>query len=141
MNENQCQICFDGNLHRIDKDVIYTFKGYSITIKQSGDWCDSCDEGILSGDDISATSQEIENFRKDVKIKNAHKILELRKRLNMTQKAAGQICGGGINAFHKYEKGEIDPPTATVNLLTILANHPDLLKEINHSASSSSTRK
>ena len=132
MSKDQCQVCFEGTIHRKEKDVIYTFKGYSITMKQPGDWCSSCNEGILKGDDIAATSQQIENFKKSVKQKNANRILELRKKLKMTQKAASQICGGGINAFHKYEKGEIDPPMATINLLTILANHPHLIKEISH---------
>lgn len=140
MCKNQCQICCNGILHRKNKNVTYTFKGHSLTIEQPGSWCDSCDEGILSGDDIIATSKQIESFKKNVKLKNAHKILELRKKLNMTQKAASQICGGGINAFHKYEKGEIDPPMATINLLTILANHPNLLNEINHTIPSSTQK-
>ncbi len=130
MSDKQCQICFEGNVNREDKEKIYTFKGYELAIMQSGLWCDSCGEGILNGADLKSTSKEIENFKNEIKLKIAQDLKAKRNKLNITQKEAAEICGGGVNAFHKYEKGEILPPRATIKLLTLLSNHPDLLKEI-----------
>ncbi len=130
MSDNQCQICFAGTTRREVKEEIYTFKGHETVIQQSGLWCDSCGEGILNGNDLKTTAEEIADFKQAVKLKTAKDLKEKREKLHITQKQAAEICGGGVNAFHKYEKGEIFPPKATINLLTILANHPDLMKEI-----------
>jgi len=130
MSDNQCQICFEGNTHQETRKTEYSFKGYSITVDQPGLWCDTCDEAILSGADLQHNTEELENFQKEVKLKIARDVKEKRKKLQMSQKEASEIFGGGIRAFHKYEKGEILPSRSTINLLTILSNHPDLLKEI-----------
>lgn len=36
-------------------------------------------------------------------------IRRIRKKLHLTQEAAGQIIGGGPRAFQKYESGELLP--------------------------------
>ena len=46
----------------------------------------------------------------------------------MNQEAAGRILGGGPNAFHKYEKGEVLPSQAISNLLRVLEVMPDGLE-------------
>ena len=43
---------------------------------------------------------------------------------------AGEIFGGGVNAFSRYENGKTKPPLALVKLLKVLDRHPDLLAEI-----------
>lgn len=40
------------------------------------------------------------------------------------------IAGGGHNAFSRYERGEIKPVAAVVNLFRLLDRHPDLLNEL-----------
>nr|RAV90640.1 hypothetical protein DBT45_10410 [Aerococcus tenax] len=57
-------------------------------------------------------------------------IVRVRKKLALDQRRAGEIFGGGINAFSRYETGKTKPPLALVKLLKILDRHPDLLKEI-----------
>lgn len=134
MHNKQCQICFEGKLHREVRDVSYDFRGHSITIKQSGDWCDQCGEGLLNGDDLASTTEEIEKFKKSVKFELATLLKQMRLKLNLTQQDSTKICGGTVDAFSRYEKGEIAPPLATVNLMKLLANHPELLDEIQHAA-------
>lgn len=52
-------------------------------------------------------------------------VREIRERLRLTQKQAAQICGGGVNAFSRYERGEKLPLRATSNLLRLLYKHPE----------------
>jgi len=99
-------------------------------VDQPGLWCDTCDDAILSGADLKANDEELESFRTEVKQKIASDVKEKREKLHLTQKEAAEYFGGGVRAFHKYEKGEILPSKSTLNLLTILSKHPDLLKEI-----------
>jgi len=51
-------------------------------------------------------------------------VRQIRKNLNLTQKEAARICGGGPNAFSRYERGEAVPIRATSNLLRLLNRYP-----------------
>ena len=57
-------------------------------------------------------------------------ILNVRKKLDLDQREAAKIFGGGVNAFSRYETGKTKPPLALVKLLKVLDRHPDLLAEV-----------
>jgi HTH-type transcriptional regulator / antitoxin MqsA len=54
-------------------------------------------------------------------------IINVRKKLDLGQREAAEIFGGGINAFSRYENGKTKPPLALVKLFKLLDRHPDLL--------------
>jgi len=54
----------------------------------------------------------------------------VRRKLNLDQREAAEIFGGGVNAFSRYETGKTKPSLALVKLLKLLDHHPDLLAEI-----------
>lgn len=57
-------------------------------------------------------------------------IASVRKKLQLDQREAAKIFGGGVNAFSRYETGRTKPPVALVKLLKVLDRHPDLLAEV-----------
>ncbi|WP_283957676.1 type II TA system antitoxin MqsA family protein [Ramlibacter sp. 2FC] len=57
-------------------------------------------------------------------------IAKVRKKLDLDQRQAAEIFGGGVNAFSRYENGKTKPPLALVKLLKVLERHPELLNEI-----------
>lgn len=57
-------------------------------------------------------------------------VARVRVKLGLTQRAAGAVFGGGVNAFSRYETGKARPPVALVRLLQLLDRHPHLLGEI-----------
>lgn len=54
-------------------------------------------------------------------------IRSARLKLGLTQKQAGEIFGGGVNAFSRYERGITRPPRSLLALLRILEANPELL--------------
>ena len=54
----------------------------------------------------------------------------MRKKLGLTQHQAAKLTGGGHNAFGRYERGEVQPMPAVVNLFKLLDKHPWLLAEV-----------
>jgi HTH-type transcriptional regulator/antitoxin MqsA len=54
----------------------------------------------------------------------------VRKKLELDQREAAEIFGGGVNAFSRYENGKTKPPLSLVKLLKVLDKHPDLLAEV-----------
>jgi len=57
-------------------------------------------------------------------------ILRARKKLHLDQREAGNIFGGGVTAFSRYETGKTRAPLALVKLLKVLDHHPELLDEV-----------
>lgn len=126
-----CPFCGKGALEKKTIQETYTYKGQTLTIDQPGAWCSSCDEGILEGDDLKATQQQIRDFQAQVDgLLPSAEIRRIRKKLKLTQKQAAAIFGGGPNAFSRYERGETAPLKATSNLLRLLDRHPEQLQEI-----------
>lgn len=54
-------------------------------------------------------------------------IRRIRERLGLTQIEAGELLGGGIRAFQKYESGTVTPAAPTISLLRILEADPTAL--------------
>lgn len=134
MSDRTCTLCGKGVLTRRIKPVTYRLHEYETIIEQPGDWCDYCDDGILTGEDIVMTEPLIEKFRAEVMTKKEMDVqfvvAHSRKRLKLTQSEAARIFGGGPNAFSLYERGKSKPPKSTLLLLKLLEQHPELLKEV-----------
>lgn len=57
-------------------------------------------------------------------------LIRVRRKLKLTQQQAAKLTGGGHNAFSRYERGEVRPMPAVVNLFRLLDKHPGLLKDV-----------
>ena len=57
-------------------------------------------------------------------------IARVRKKLQLDQREAARLFGGGVNAFSRYESGRTKPPVALIKLLKVLDRHPELLNEV-----------
>jgi len=54
-------------------------------------------------------------------------IRRIRKKLRLTQEAAGLVIGGGPRAFQKYESGDLLPSRAISSALVLLDHDPKAL--------------
>lgn len=126
----KCYVCGKGNLTQKTKLQAFTYKGKSITLEQPGLWCDSCGEGVLSGEDIAKTEKAFDEFKSKVDgTLRPEEIRRIRKDiLHLSQEEAGRIFGGGKNGFSRYERGETKPLPAVINLLKMFERHPEDLK-------------
>jgi len=127
----KCPVCKKGKLERKKIKETYTYKGQSIDIEQPGEWCDRCKEGILTSADIKTTEKILHDFRANIDgFLVSDEVRRIRKKLGLTQRQAAEFCGGGPNAFGRYERGEALQMRATDSLLHLLDKHPELLVEL-----------
>ena len=129
----KCPLCAAAELVHDTRDLPYTYKGETTLIPSvTGDFCPACGEVILDAAESSRTSAAMLDFNKQVNaaIVDPGFIASVRKKLALDQKEAGEIFGGGVNAFSRYENGKTKPPLALVKLLKVLDRHPDLLNEV-----------
>lgn len=124
-----CPEC-GGEMNREVRLVPYTYKDQTIQVEQPGEWC-ACGEGVLSPADVKATEKALHDFHAQVDgLLTSEEVRQIRKRLKLTQKAAGELFGGGPNAFSRYERGEATQMKAVDVLLRVFNKHPKLLNEI-----------
>jgi len=129
----KCPVCGAAQLIHDTRDLPYTYKGETTTISAvTADFCPACDESITNMMETERVMREMQAFNKQVNasIVDPSFIVNVRKKLDLGQREAAEIFGGGVNAFSRYENGKTKPPLALVKLLKLLDRHPDLLTEI-----------
>ncbi len=129
----KCPACGAAELIHGTRDLPYTYKGESTTISAvTADFCPACDESITDMKETTRVMREMQAFNKQVNaaIVDPGFIVQVRKRLDLGQREAAEIFGGGVNAFSRYENGKTKPPLALVKLFKLLDRHPELLNEV-----------
>lgn len=88
--------------------------------------CGHCKKKALSRLGVKPSDKAIKELYAIVNgLLTSAEVRQIRKNLNLTQKDAALICGGGPNAFSRYERGEKVPIRATSNLLRLLNKYPN----------------
>lgn len=129
----KCPVCGAAELIHDTRDLPYTYKGETTTIPAvTADFCPACNESITDMMETERVMREMQAFNKQVNaaIVDPCFIINVRKKLDLGQREAAEIFGGGINAFSRYENGKTKPPLALVKLFKLLDRYPDLLNEI-----------
>jgi HTH-type transcriptional regulator/antitoxin MqsA len=129
----KCPVCGAAELIRDTRDIAYTYKGESTMLPAvTADFCTACDESITDASQTKRVMDLMLAFNKQVNAASVDPsyITTVRKKLDLDQREAAEIFGGGVNAFSRYENGKTKPPLALVKLLKILDRHPDLLAEV-----------
>jgi len=102
------------------------YKGHALEVDMPGWYCEHCGEGVHSGKDMVVSDRALNRLKAEVDgLLLPETVKRIRKRLKLTQKAAGTIIGGGPNAFQKYESGEVLISKAIASALLLLDSNPD----------------
>jgi HTH-type transcriptional regulator/antitoxin MqsA len=124
-----CVACGHSDMAFDTRDIPFGYHGKTTVVPQVPGWyCAHCGEGYL--DDGGRHAEAITAFVRAVKAVEASEVRSIRKKLGLKQAEAGQLFGGGVNAFSEYERGKTQPHKSTLLLLKLLNRHPDLLSEI-----------
>jgi len=115
-----CPIC-GGNLVAQVQKVPFTYKGKTIELDQTGEFCQSCQEGFLNPAQSRLSDPALKAFHNEVDgLLTPNQIKAVRKGLHLTQAEASRLFGGGPMAFSKYERGEISHSRALDIVLRLL---------------------
>jgi HTH-type transcriptional regulator / antitoxin MqsA len=133
MDDKLTRVCHECGHPMIEaaRPMTITYKRLSSTFDMPGLYCTNCDESLHSGADMRVSDRELNLLKAqadDLLLPDA--IRQIRKQLKLTQEAAGNLLGGGPNAFNKYERSLLLPSKSTSNLLRVLSQHPEALNAL-----------
>jgi HTH-type transcriptional regulator / antitoxin MqsA len=90
-----------------------------------GWYCDESDESIHTGKDMKVSDRMLNRLKaKSEGLLEPEEIRHIRKKLRLSQEAAGLLVGGGPRAFQKYESGDLLPSRAVSSALVLLDHDP-----------------
>ena len=128
MNDNPVCPKTGAPLHRGLRPMTLTYKGESITFDMPGWYCHESDESIHTGKDMKVSDRMLNLLKARIEgVLTPKEIRRIRKKLRLSQEAAGLLIGGGRRAFQKYESGDMLPSRAASNALLLLDYNPDAL--------------
>jgi HTH-type transcriptional regulator / antitoxin MqsA len=129
----KCPNCGAAELLHDTRDMSYAYKGETTVFEAvRGEYCPACGEAVLDMDEAQRTGQLMIAFNKQINAAQVDPlfIAMVRRKLELDQREAAEIFGGGVNAFSRYENGKTRPPLALIKLLKVLDRHPELLQEV-----------
>lgn len=115
-----------------------SYKTQTLTFDMPGWYCRECDESIHTGEDMKVSDRMLNTLKARAEgLLEPEQIRRIRKKLHLSQAAAGKLIGGGPRAFQKYESGDLLPSRAVSTALLLLDHDPNalsVLMEHNHAA-------
>lgn len=107
------------------------YKDLSAHVEMPGWYGEDENDAIHSSEDMKVSDRALYALKaRSEGLLEPGDIRRIRKKLDLTQKRASELIGGGPNAFQKYEAGDVIVSRAMSNLLRLLDRQPDLLKVI-----------
>ena len=88
-------------------------------------------DGVHVGKDMSVVDEALRSLKEKVDgLPAPATIRQIRAKLKLSQREAGALFKVGENAFDKYERGLVEPSGPTIQLMTLLQKHPELLDDL-----------
>jgi len=115
-------------MYRGVRPMTLTYKEKSITFDMPGWYCDQSEESVHTGEDMKVSDRMLNLLKtRSEGLLEPEEIRRIRKKLHLSQEAAGILIGGGPRAFQKYESGSLLPSRAVSSALVLLDHAPEAL--------------
>jgi HTH-type transcriptional regulator/antitoxin MqsA len=127
-----CPVCESGELSPIVFTDVFQHNGGEIVVSGlEGYQCPACGADPVFEDQIRRNHSRIADAKRSADgLLTGAEIRALREHLQLTQKEAAEIFGGGANAFSKYERGDVAQSASMDRLLRLVGRLPFLLREL-----------
>ena len=120
-----------GMTHFKNETFTIEHAGATTAVKGLSGWrCKPCGEVECDADSARRYAAAGDELVLRDRQRQSKEIRRIRRKLGLSQVAAARLTGGGHNAFSRYERGEVAPMPAVLNLFRLLDKHPELLKDL-----------
>jgi HTH-type transcriptional regulator/antitoxin MqsA len=85
-----------------------TFEGRPLSVEMDFSVCDTCHEEIVTPEQAKANDVRFADAKRSATdLLSSDEIRAVLKRCELSQVDAARVFGGGVNAFSRYERGEV----------------------------------
>ena len=131
MVDVRCDECGTPMVRFEDETFSVTHDGRTTEVPHLSGWkCPHGHDAIFDAGSAEAYAAAGDALVQAARKRDGEELRRIRKHLGLTQEQAAKLTGGGHNAFSRYERGEVPPMPAVLNLFRLLDKHPDLLPEL-----------
>ncbi|MEN8148115.1 MAG: type II toxin-antitoxin system MqsA family antitoxin [Campylobacterota bacterium] len=98
-----CAVC-GGKLVEESRKSSFQYKTHTIEIEMPGLYCEECGEGYHNEEEQKTIDRNIALAKRHTEhLLIPDELVRIRKKLQLSQKEAAEILGGGVRSFYKYE--------------------------------------
>ena len=132
VRRHQCGACGNPKMERFENQrFTMEHAGVRQKVDRLSGWrCKECDEVEFDPESAVRYAAAGDELVLQARQREQMELKRIRQKLDLTQRDAALITGGGHNAFSRYERGVARPLPAVMNLFKILDRHPELLREV-----------
>lgn len=131
MKKFECAVCGEDQATLQDRVNAVTYKGHSLAVPLRYFYCANCESEFSSVETTSYNNRQMVLAEKKADgMLTGDEIYKIRGKLNISQKVAAQLFGGGPKAFSKYEANEIKHNESMDTLLRFFNEKPESLKDL-----------
>lgn len=119
----QCHFCKSQTVSQHSEIETNQYKGQAYDVLIDYSVCDHCGEEVITTEQIYINEARVREAKKKLDgLLSSEEIRDIRTRLGLTQEEAAKVFGGGVNAFSKYERGEVTQSAAMDKLIRVAAD-------------------
>ena len=116
-------------MRRDSRPMTLDYRGQSMRFDMPGWYCDASGQSVHTGEDMKVSDRMLNRLKaRSEGLIEPEDVRRIRKKLGLSQAAAGEMIGGGPRAFQKYEAGDLLPSRAISSALALLDNDPTALR-------------
>jgi HTH-type transcriptional regulator/antitoxin MqsA len=133
MNKNICPICETGSLSEQAHTGKIQYRNQAVRVPGlEYSQCDSCGADPVLAEQAKHNQVRFSDAkRKSDGLLSSSDIRKARSYLGLTQHAASSVFGGGLNAFSKYERGEVIQSEAMDKLIRVTCRYSEAWNYLN----------
>jgi HTH-type transcriptional regulator/antitoxin MqsA len=126
-----CKSCDSENISVHSETEIYRYKGEDLSVNLCFSECENCKREFMTKDQILHNEMVLREAKKEFDgLLSSSELKQSRLSLGLTQEQAATLFGGGVNAFSKYERGEVTQSKALDTLVKICLSYRFIFEEI-----------
>ncbi len=137
-----CHFCGSDAVSQHSSMETYQYKQQAYEVLVDYSVCNQCSEEVITTEQIHINEARVREAKKKLDgLLSCEEIRDIRTRLGLTQEEAAKIFGGGVNAFSKYERGEVTQSAAMDKLIRVAAENSFVVSRLEEMAGISRARK
>jgi len=133
MNRNTCPICETGTLSKQVHTGEIQYRGRTVRVDGlEYSLCKKCGADPVLAEQAKRNQVRFSDAKREIDgLLSSADIRKARRYLGLTQHAASSVFGGGLNAFSKYERGEVIQSKAMDKLIRVSCRYSDAWTYVN----------